>query len=245
MPHAFSRTEMVLGSRSMETLKNSRVAVFGIGGVGGRVVEALARSGVGALDLIDNDQVALTNLNRQIIALHSTIGRNKVDVAAERVLDINPECHVRPICTFFLPETKDSFDFAAYDYVVDAIDTVTAKLALIAACQQMGTPILSCMGTGNKVDPSQLRIDDISRTSVCPLARVMRRELRKRGIEHLNVLYSLEPAMRPVMEAEEADRSEKRRDTPGSVSFVPSCAGLMIAGKVIRDLVHFDPAQRT
>ena len=255
MPHAFSRTEMVLGSRSMETLKNSRVAVFGIGGVGGHVVEALARSGIGALDLIDNDQVALTNLNRQIIALHSTIGRNKVDVAAERVLDINPECHVRPICTFFLPETKDSFDFAAYDYVVDAIDTVSAKLCLVQKANQWSVPIISAMGAGNKLEPGRFHISDITRTHTCPLARVMRRELRKRGIRHLKVIWSDEPPNRPIEDMSISCRSHcicppgakhkctERRDIPGSTAFVPAVAGLMIAAEVIRDLTKDCPRE--
>ena len=217
----------------MDVLRRSRVAVFGVGGVGGYVVEALARSGIGSLDLIDNDTVALSNLNRQIIAARSTIGEYKVDAAKKRVLDINPECTVRVYQTFFLPETEDEFDFAQYDYVVDAIDTVKGKLALAQKAQKANTPIISAMGAGNKLDPTAFEVADIYKTSVCPLARVMRYECRKRGIKKLKVVYSKEAPVRPVKDSGE---DSVRRDTPGSVSFVPSVAGLIIAGEVVKDL---------
>ncbi|MBQ1290961.1 MAG: tRNA threonylcarbamoyladenosine dehydratase, partial [Lachnospiraceae bacterium] len=205
-----------------------RVAVFGVGGVGGYVVEALARGGIGALDLIDNDVICLSNLNRQIIALHSTIGMAKVDAAAQRIADINPECTVRRHKCFYLPQTRAEFDFAFYDYVVDAIDTVTAKIDLILAAKEAGVPVISAMGCGNKLDPTRFEVADLSETTMDPLARVMRRELKKRGVLHVKVVYSKEPAIRP--------REEGR--TPGSVSFVPSAAGLVIAGEVIRDLCY-------
>ena len=242
-PDAFSRTRMLFGAEGMEKLRRSRVAVFGIGGVGGYAVEALARGGIGALDLIDSDRVSLTNLNRQLHATHSTIGRYKVDVAAERIRDINPDCKVMTHRTFFLPETKDEFDFTQYDYVVDAIDTVAGKLALAEAAQAAGTRIISAMGAGNKTDPTAFRVADISKTSVCPLARVMRSECRKRGIRHLKVVYSTEMPMRPVEAASDgADPSDgqkntARRDIPGSTSFVPSVAGLILAGEVMKDLM--------
>ena len=233
MTGPFSRTEMLLGEAAMDVLRRSRVAVFGVGGVGGYVVEALARSGIGSLDLIDNDTVALSNLNRQIIAARSTIGEYKVDAAKKRVLDINPECTVRVYQTFFLPETEDEFDFAQYDYVVDAIDTVKGKLALAQKAQKANTPIISAMGAGNKLDPTAFEVADIYKTSVCPLARVMRYECRKRGIKKLKVVYSKEAPVRPVKDSGE---DSVRRDTPGSVSFVPSVAGLIIAGEVVKDL---------
>lgn len=229
----FSRTEMLLGKEAITKLKNARVAVFGIGGVGGYVVEALARSGVGALDLVDNDTVSLSNLNRQIVALHSTIGKRKTEVAKARVLDINPDCNVQTHNVFFLPETASEFDFSNYDYVVDAIDTVSGKIALIAQAKFYNVPVISSMGTGNKLDPTAFEIADISKTTVCPLARVMRRELKKRGIEHVKVLYSKEePITRETQET-----SENGKPIPASIAFVPSVAGLVIAGEVIKDLI--------
>ncbi len=236
MPGEFERTERIFGREAMQILAHSRVAVFGLGGVGGYVVEALARSGVGALDLIDNDRVSLSNLNRQLFATHSTIGRYKVDVAEERVHDINPDCTVRTYKTFYLPETRDQFDFAVYDYVVDAIDTVAGKLALVQQAQAAGTPVISAMGAGNKLDPAAFRVADIYDTSVCPLARIMRGECRKRGIGHLKVVYSTEPPVIPEPDPDASDElNPGRRSLPGSVAFVPSAAGLIIAGEVVRD----------
>ena len=239
MINQFSRTELLVGREAMNTLQNARVAVFGVGGVGGYTVEALARSGVGALELIDNDTVSLTNLNRQIIALHSTVGRAKVEVCRERILDINPECRVTIHQTFFLPETSDRFDFSQYDYVVDAIDTVKGKLELALKAQEAGVPIISSMGAGNKLDPTAFEVCDISKTSVCPLARVMRLECRKRGIKKLKVVYSKEQAVRPFADiaAEVREEDDVRRDIPGSMAFVPSVAGLIIAGEVIKELL--------
>ncbi len=241
----FSRTERLLGVEAMEKLRRSRVAVFGIGGVGGYVVEALARTGVGTLDLIDHDTVSPSNLNRQIIATHETMGRPKVEVAEERIRQINPECRVRTWKVFYLPETAGLFDFRQYDYVVDAIDTVTGKLMLIEAAKAVGTPIISAMGAGNKLDPTAFRVADIYETSVCPLARVMRSACRKRGITDLKVVYSTEPPLHPLPPAEtnspeETDRAlplAPRRDVPGSVAFVPAAAGLVLAGAVIQDLI--------
>ena len=235
MREQFLRTEMLLGTRALERLQGARVAVFGLGGVGGYAVEALARSGVGSLDLIDNDTVSVSNLNRQILATHSTVGMRKVDAARQRVLDINPECQVRTYPVFYTPETADSFDFTQYDYIVDAIDTVTGKLALVEHARAAGTPIICCMGTGNKLDASAFQVADISKTSMCPLARVMRRELAKRGIRHLKVVYSQEEALTPTGWEEEAAALGKRQ-IPGSVAFVPGAAGLLLAGEVIRDL---------
>ena len=234
----FSRTALLLGSAAMEKLKAARVAVFGLGGVGGYVVEALARSGVGALELIDHDTISLTNINRQLLATHSTLGMSKAQAARQRVLDINPECDAVARELFFLPDTADQFDFGSYDYVVDAIDTVTGKLELVRAAQAAGTPIISSMGTGNKLDPSKFQIADISKTSVCPLARIMRKECAKRGIKKLKVLFSTEdpiPSDPAAISLEELP--EGRRALPGSVAFVPSVAGLMIAGEVIKDLI--------
>ena len=236
MHNQFSRTKLLIGTDKLERLSRARVAVFGIGGVGGYVAEALARSGVGALDLIDNDKVSLTNLNRQIYALHSTIGRYKVDVAKERILDINPKAQVTGSCTFYLPETADQFDFASYDYVVDAIDTVTGKLTLIQQAVEAGTAVISAMGAGNKMDPSAFQVADISETSVCPLAKVMRRELKKRGISHVKVFYSKEKPIKPQAAKETPEEANGRRQTPGSMAFVPAAAGLMIAAEVVRDL---------
>ena len=222
----------------MEKLKHAHVAVFGLGGVGGYVVEALARSGVGALTLVDHDTISATNINRQLLATHQTVGQQKALAAAERVRSIHPEMEVDARCCFYGPETAAEFDFSQYDYVVDAIDTVTGKLALVTAAQAAGTPILSCMGTGNKLDPTRFQIADISKTSVCPLARIMRKECTKRGIKHLKVLFSTEdpiPSDPSVLNDEELP--EGRRALPGSVAFVPSVAGLIIAGEVIKDLI--------
>lgn len=231
MPEEFSRSILVLGNDSIEKLALSRVIVFGLGGVGGYVVEALARTGVGHLDLVDNDEVSLSNINRQIYALHSTVGKDKVDVAHARVLDINPNCIVRKHKIFYLPETADQINLSDYDYVVDCIDTVSAKIELVMRANEANVPIISSMGTGNKLDPSKLRIADISKTSVCPLARVMRQELRKRGINHLKCVFSTE-------EPATASIDSGSRHVPGSVAFVPSVAGLMMAAEVIRDLVR-------
>ncbi|MBR2728404.1 MAG: tRNA threonylcarbamoyladenosine dehydratase [Lachnospiraceae bacterium] len=231
MENQFLRTELIYGEEAMKKLASCRVAVFGIGGVGGYTVEALVRSGIGALDLIDHDRVSLTNLNRQIIATHRTIGRYKVDVAAERAAEISPDCIVRTYKTFYLPETEDRFDFREYDYVVDAIDTVTGKLAIIENAKKAGVPVISSMGAGNKVLPSAFEVADLYETSVCPLARIMRRECKKRGIRDLKVVYSKEKAIRPrrILSG--------KRAVPGSTAFVPSVAGLIIAGEVINDLV--------
>lgn len=226
------RTEMLIGKASIATLSRSRVAVFGAGGVGSYVIEALARSGVGAIDIIDNDTVSESNLNRQIIALHSTIGLHKIEVAKSRVLDINPDCVVTTFETFVLPENIDTFDFKAYDYIVDAIDTVSGKIAIIEKATNEGIPVISSMGTGNKLDPTKFQIADITRTSVCPLARVMRYEMKKRGIKKLKVLFSTEEPIKP-----EAEKDERGKVPPGSISFVPSVAGLIIGGEVIRDLI--------
>ena len=238
MLEQFLRTEMLLGSEALTRLQSARVAVFGLGGVGGYVVEALARSGVGSLDLIDSDTVSVSNLNRQILATHSTVGMLKVDAARNRVLDINPACNVKTWPVFYTPDTADSFDFTQYDYIVDAIDTVTGKLALVKRAVAVNTPIICCMGTGNKLDASAFQVADISKTAMCPLARVMRRELSKRGIRHLKVVYSQEEAMTPTGWEEEAAALGKRQ-IPGSVAFVPGAAGLLLAGEVVRDLAGF------
>lgn len=229
MPEQFSRTELLLGQEAMDRLRRSRVAVFGIGGVGGHVVEALARAGIGRLDLIDHDKVSISNINRQIIATLDTVGMDKVDVMKERILSINPEAQVETHQCFYLPENADTFDLSQYAYVVDAIDTVTAKIELILRAKKAGVPIISCMGTGNKLNPMQLEIADIYQTSVCPLAKVMRRELRKRNVEKLKVLYSKEEPIKNYL-------SVQGRAVPGSVSFVPSAAGLIIASEVVREI---------
>ncbi len=229
----FSRTELLLGKPAMEKLARSRVAVFGIGGVGGYVVEALVRSGIGALDLIDDDKVCRTNLNRQIIATEKTIGRYKTDVMSERILEINPDCKVELHRCFYLPETKDEFDFSQYDYVVDAVDTVTAKLQLVFQAEEAQVPIISSMGAGNKLDPTGFEVADIYHTSVCPLAKVMRRELKKRGVKGLKVVYSKEKPVRPMGDGKEGT---ERKAVPGSNAFVPPVVGLIIASEVIRDL---------
>ncbi len=228
----FARTEMLLGPHAMERLKAARVAIFGVGGVGGYVAEALARSGVFQLDLIDKDTVSLTNLNRQIIALHSTIGRPKVDVMKERILDINPAATVRAYQCFYLPETSSQFDFTRYDYIVDAVDTVTAKIQLIVQAKQAGTPIICSMGAGNKLDPTAFEVADISKTSVCPLARVVRQECKKRGIKDVKVVYSKEQPAAPAK-----GFVSQEGLVPASCAFVPSVAGLVIAGQVIKDLI--------
>ena len=235
MNEQFFRTEMLLGSDAMTRLQNARVAVFGIGGVGGYTVEALARAGIGAIDLIDNDTVSISNINRQIIATHSTVGLPKVEAAKRRVLDINPNAKVTTWSLFYNAETADQFDFTQYDYIVDAIDTVTGKLALVERAVAAGTPIICCMGTGNKLDPTRFEVTDISKTTMCPLARVMRKELGKRGIKHLKVVYSREEALTPTGWDEEAAAIGKRQ-IPGSVSFVPGAAGLILTGEVIKDI---------
>ena len=232
----YSRTRFLLGDAAMEKLKNARVAIFGIGGVGGYVVEALARSGVGALDLIDHDTVSQTNLNRQILATRDTVGMDKVTAAAQRVAAIDPGIKVTPKKCFFLPETAHEFDFSEYTYVVDAIDTVTGKLMLVQAAQAAGTPIISCMGTGNKLDPTAFRVADISETSVCPLARIIRKECKKRGIPRLKVVYSTEDPIKCVPD-DLSELPEGRNALPGSVCFVPATAGMIIAGEVIKDII--------
>lgn len=234
MINQFSRTELIFGEEALEKLAKARVAVFGVGGVGGYAVEALARSGVGALDIIDNDTVALSNINRQIIALHSTIGEYKVDAAAKRILDINPNIKLKAYKTFFTPETADTFDFSEYDYVIDAIDTVTGKIELVMKAQAAGTPIICSMGAGNKIDPTRFQVADIYNTSVCPLARVMRYELKKRRVKHLKCVFSTEEPITPRQSKEVSGK----RQTPGSCAFVPSVAGLIIAGEVIKDIIN-------
>lgn len=236
MKEQFIRTAMLLGEDGVNQLQTKRVAVFGIGGVGGHVVEALARSCVGALDLIDNDVVSVSNMNRQIIATFDTVGRYKTEVMRERIRSINPDCKVTIYNTFYLPEERDKFPFAEYDYIVDAIDTVTAKIDLAVISQELSVPLISSMGTGNKLDPARFEITDIYKTSVCPLAKVMRKELRDRGVKKLKVIYSKEEARKPFSLVEENGSESKRRATPGSTAFVPAVAGLMIAGEVIREL---------
>ena len=234
MDNRFQRTELLLGEEAMRRLAKARVAVFGVGGVGGFAVEALARSGVGRLDLIDSDRVDLTNINRQIIATSDTVGEYKVDAAKARVLSINPECIVNTHRVFFLPETASGFDLSVYDYIIDAVDTVSAKLELALGAQKANTPIISAMGAGNKLDPTAFEVCDISKTSVCPLARVMRAECKKRGIKKLKVVYSKEQPTRPVSKVD--PDNPNRRDTPASISFVPSVVGLIIAGEVVKDI---------
>ena len=235
MHEQFLRTQMLLGTNALERLQKARVAVFGIGGVGGYTVEALARSGIGQLDLIDHDTVSISNINRQILATHSTVGMPKVEAAKQRILDINPDCVVRTHPVFYTPDTANQFDFSQYDYIVDAIDTVTGKLQLVERAVEAGTPIICCMGTGNKLDASAFEVADISKTTMCPLARIMRKELSKRGIKHLKVVYSKEEALTPTgWEAEAAALG--KRQIPGSVAFVPGAAGLILAGEVIKDI---------
>lgn len=262
----FSRTQLIFGEENMERLKSARVAVFGVGGVGGYVVEALARTGIGTLDIIDDDKVCESNINRQIIATHKTIGMYKVDVMKERILDINPDAVVNEYKTFYMPDTKDMFDFSQYDYVVDAIDTVTGKIQLVMQAKEAGTPIISSMGAGNKVNPAMFEVTDIYKTSVCPLAKVMRSELKKRGVKKLKVVYSKEKPIKPLdsdasleqitagnvsvtsenvatgnvsNESEPNRPGSKRRSTPGSNAFVPSTAGLIIASEVVKDILGF------
>ncbi len=249
MLNQFSRTQLLVGQDGIKTLMQSRVAVFGVGGVGGYAVEALVRSGVGTIDLIDDDRVCLTNLNRQLHATHKSVGKYKVDVAKERVYEINPNCTVYTYKTFYTPETASQFDFSKFDYIIDAIDTVTGKLELIAQANAAGTPIISSMGAGNKMNPTAFKVSDIYDTSVCPLAKVMRHECRKRGIKHLKVVYSKEPPIRPLEDMSiscrkhcicppgTARKCTQRRDIPGSVAFVPSVVGLIIAGEVVKDLM--------
>lgn len=249
MLNQFSRTQLLIGKDALDILQKSHVAIFGIGGVGGFVAEALARSGIGEFDLIDDDKVCLTNLNRQIIATRSTVGKYKVEVMKERILDINPDAKVNVFKCFYLPETKNQFDFKNYDYVVDAVDTVTAKIQLILQAKQADTKIISCMGAGNKLDPTKFEVADISKTSVCPLARVMRQECKKRGIKDVKVVYSKEKPIRPLEDMSISCRTHcicpsgtkhkctQRRDIPGSIAFVPSVAGLIIASEVVKDLI--------
>ena len=229
----FERTALLLGKASVERLARKRVAVFGVGGVGGFVCEGLVRAGIGAIDIVDKDIVAISNINRQLIALHSTVGKNKVDVLEERLKDINKDLIIKKYKCFFLPETSDTFDFREYDYVVDAIDTVTGKIELILKANEAGVPIISAMGAGNKLDPTAFQVSDIYKTSVCPLARVMRRELKKRGVEKLKVVYSKEEPIKPQFE-------EGEEVVPGSVSFVPPALGLIIAGEVVKDLIRVE-----
>ncbi len=235
MEERFSRTEMLIGGDAVKKLNAARVAVFGVGGVGSYAVEALARAGVGALDLIDSDSVSESNINRQLIALDSTVGKLKVEVAKARVTDINPSASVRTYAVFFLPETADMFDFSAYDYVVDAVDNVKAKLELARRCNGVGTPLISCMGMGNKLDPTRIEVADIYKTSVCPLARVMRTNLKKMGIKRLKTVYSKEEPVSPKQVG--TGESATRKQIPASISFVPSVAGLIIAGEVVKDLI--------
>lgn len=232
----FSRTEALFGKKAMQILSRSRVAVFGVGGVGGYAVEALARSGIGALDVIDNDKISLSNINRQIIATVNSVGRYKAEAVAERIKEINPDCSVMAHKVFFLPENSGLFDFSQYDYVLDAIDTVTAKISIIENAKKCGVRVISCMGTGNKADPSKLTVADISETSVCPLARVMRRELKNAGISGVKVVYSKEEPLKPVIKLSD---NGLKRDVPASCAFVPSSAGLLMAGEVIKDLIGF------
>ena len=249
MLNQYSRTELLLGKEAMEKLRASRVAVFGIGGVGGYAVEALARSGVGAIDLIDDDRVCLTNINRQIIATRKTVGKFKVDVAAERIAEIDPDIKVTKHQCFYMPETAEQFDFKQFDYVIDAIDTVTGKIELVMQAQKANVPIISCMGAGNKLDPTAFEVADIYKTSVCPLAKVMRRELKKRGVPALKVVYSKEEPLTPIEDMAISCKAHcicppgtvrkctNRRQVPGSTAFVPSVAGLILAGEVVKDLI--------
>ena len=249
MLNQFSRTELLIGTKALEKLQKSRVAVFGIGGVGGYVCEALCRAGVGHFDLIDDDRICLTNLNRQIIATRNTIGKYKADVMKDRMLDINPKVDVVIHKTFFMPDTADQFPFTTYDYVVDAVDTVTAKIELVMQCRKLNVPIISCMGAGNKLDPTKLKVADIYKTKMCPLAKVMRYELKRRGVKHLKVVYSEEQPIKPLDDIENSCRTNcicppgtvrkctVRRDIPGSTSFVPPVAGMIIASEIVRDLI--------
>ena len=233
----FDRTKRLLGGTAMEKLMNAHVAVFGIGGVGGHAVDALVRSGIGEITIVDSDEVAESNINRQLIATTKTVGRQKVEVMKEHLMEINPEVQVHSYDCFFLPETQGQFDFSTYDYVIDAVDTVTAKLALVEACKEADVPIISSMGAGNKLDPTAFEVTDIYKTSVCPLAKVMRKELKMRGIKKLKVVYSKEIPLEPIADEEfVSDEKRSRRATPGSVAFVPSVAGLILAGEVVKDI---------
>ena len=237
MAHKFDRTKRLLGTEGMDRLAAAHVAVFGIGGVGGHATDALVRSGIGEITIVDSDEVAESNINRQLIATTKTVGRKKVDVMEEHLLEINPQIKVHKYACFFLPETKGQFDFEAYDYVIDAVDTVTAKLALVEACQEAGVPIISSMGAGNKLDPAAFEVADINKTSVCPLAKVMRKELKNRGIKKLKVVYSKEAPLEPIEDGNfVSDEVRSRRATPGSIAFVPSVAGLILAGEVVKDI---------
>ena len=238
MTDRFSRTEMLLGSDAMLKLMNARVAVFGLGGVGGYIVEALARSGVGALDIIDNDTVSITNLNRQIVAVEGTVGMPKTEAAKMRIMQINPDCKVTAYNTFYMPENSSDFDFTQYDYIADAIDTVTAKIELVMNANKCGTPIICSMGTGNKLNPAELEVADIYKTSVCPLARIMRYELKRRGIKKLKVVYSKEMPIVPTGAAAEKCRAEStgKKNVPGSTAFVPAVAGMIIASEIVKDI---------
>ena len=250
MLNQFSRTRLLYGKAAMDRLAACRIAIFGVGGVGGYVAEGLARTGIGALDLIDDDRICLTNINRQILATRKTVGKYKVDVAAERIADINPDCKVKTYKLFYLPETEDQVSMQEYDYVVDAIDTVTGKLAIIVNAKKANVPVISCMGAGNKTNPALFKVADIYQTSVCPLARVMRRECRNRGIDSLKVVYSEEKPVRPLADLSISCRTNcicppgterkctVRRDIPGSTAFVPSVAGLIIAGEIVNDLTQ-------
>ena len=256
MLNQFSRTRLIFGIEAMEKLSQARVAVFGIGGVGSYTAEALVRSGIGAIDLIDDDRICLTNLNRQLFATRDTVGQHKVDIAEKRIRSINPDCKVITHKTFYMPDTKDLFDFTEYDYIVDAIDTIKGKLELVMNSKASETPIISSMGAGNKVNAAAFEVADIYETSVCPLARVMRYECRKRGIDSLKVVYSKEKPIRPLEDMSiscrkhcicppgTARKCTQRRDIPGSTAFVPSAAGLIIAGEVIKDLIEFDRGER-
>ena len=237
MNEQFLRTAMLLGEDAVIRLQNARVAVFGIGGVGGYTAEALIRSGIGAIDLIDPDDISVTNINRQLFATHSTVGKLKAEVARQRLLDINPQARISVHPVFYTPETADQFDFTRYDYIVDAIDTVTGKLCLAERAFATGTPIISCMGAGNKLNGTAFQVADISKTTICPLARVMRKELKKRGINHMKVVFTTEEAMKPIGAEEEAAAIGKRQ-IPGSVSYIPGIAGLLLAGEVIKDLIR-------
>lgn len=238
MTDRFSRTEMLLGSDAMDKLRNARVAVFGLGGVGGYIVEALARSGVGALDIIDNDTVSITNLNRQIVAVEGTVGMPKTEAAKMRIMQINPDCKVTAYNTFYMPENSSDFDFTKYDYIADAIDTVTAKIELVMNANKCGTPIICSMGTGNKLNPAELEVADIYKTSVCPLARIMRYELKRRDIKKLKVVYSKEMPIVPTGAAAEKCRAEStgKKNVPGSTAFVPAVAGMIIASEIVKDI---------
>lgn len=239
MGKKFDRTKRLLGAEAMNKLKNSHVAVFGIGGVGGHAADALVRSGIGEITIVDSDEVAESNINRQLIATTKTVGRKKVEVMKEHLLEINPEVKVHVFDCFFLPETKEQFDFSQYDYVMDAVDTVTAKLSLVEECKKVNVPIVSSMGAGNKLDPTAFEVADIYKTSVCPLAKVMRKELKARGIKHLKVVYSKEIPLEPIEdEAFVSDEIRQRRATPGSIAFVPSVAGLILAGEIVKDLAN-------